>query len=237
MRKIFTLIELLVVVSVIAILISLLLPLLGRAKEMAYATFCLNNVRQCMLGISSYGNDFNGMLTTCENYSTHTGAGYGAWARLMTTGTSYLPPKVVYCPLLRSEETDLMRTETYGIMAAQNGWTWAWLKNEKIQNLFGDEVYYNRDPHFGYNLARIRNASRFPLLADTCSIDAATGKKTGNRQFCPGTDQGDYKVSLHHLSSAVCGFPDGHAERRERAYFQSMQFRAVLLQFQVVIFP
>jgi len=124
MRRIFTLIELLIVVSVIAILISLLLPLLGRAKEMALATFCLNNVRQCMMGISSYGNDFNGMLTTCENYSTHTGAGYGAWARLMTTGTSYLPPKVVYCPLLRSEETDLMRTETYGIMAAQNGWTW-----------------------------------------------------------------------------------------------------------------
>ena len=190
MRRIFTLVELLIVVSVIAILISLLLPLLGRAKEMAYATFCLNNVRQCMMGISSYGNDFNGMLTTCENYSTHTGAGYGAWARLMTTGTSYLPPKVVYCPLLRSEETDLMRTETYGIMAAQNGWTWDWLKKEKIRNLFGDEVYYNRDPQFGYNLSRIRNASRFPLLADTCSIDAATGKKTGNRQFCPGTDQG-----------------------------------------------
>ena len=130
-----------------------------------------------------------------------------------------------------------MRTETYGIMAAQNGWTWDWLKKEKIRNLFGDEVYYNRDPQFGYNLSRIRNASRFPLLADTCSIDAATGKKTGNRQFCPGTDQGDYKVSLHHLGSAVCGFPDGHAEKRERAYFQSMLFRAVLLHFQVVTFP
>ena len=235
MRKFFTLIELLIVIAVIAILVGLLLPLLGRAKELAYATFCLNNVRQCMMGIQAYGDDFSGMLTSCENYNTHTGACYGAWARLMTTGTSYLSPKVVYCPALNSEKSDLLRTETYGIMAAQNGWTWAWLGKEKIRTLFGDEVYYNKDPHYGYNLARIRNPSRFPLLADTCSIDAGTGRKAGNRQFCPGTDQGDYKVSLHHLNSAVCGFPDGHAERRESAYFQSMLFQAILVGYQVLV--
>ena len=36
-----------------------------------------------------------------------------------------------------------MRTETYGIMAAQNRWTWDWLKKEKIRNLFGDELSFN----------------------------------------------------------------------------------------------
>lgn len=233
-KSMFSLIELLIVIAIIAILAGLLLPALGKARQSAVALSCLSNVKQCMLGIQSYGNDHNGMLITCENKSTSTGAGYGAWARLLTVA-SYLKPSVVYCPLFRVEKTDTNRTETYGAMMAHNGWTWDWLGKEKISGMFGNELLYKQDPFFGYLLLRIKSPSRFLLLADTCSIDAE-GKKTGNRQFCPGTENGDYKVSLHHQRLAAGGFSDGHAERLGVSWFQSMLFKAVMCDYQVLTF-
>jgi prepilin-type N-terminal cleavage/methylation domain-containing protein len=67
-RKAFTLIELLVVISIIALLLSVLVPSLSLAKERAMEVLCETNIRQYGLGMVMYCNDNDNKFANSEDW-------------------------------------------------------------------------------------------------------------------------------------------------------------------------
>jgi prepilin-type N-terminal cleavage/methylation domain-containing protein/prepilin-type processing-associated H-X9-DG protein len=96
----FTLIELLVVIAIIAILASMLLPALARAKDKAWATKCLSNFKQIGIATVLYANDYNDSLPL----SAHHGASFVGVLRPYLSGTN-----LWRCP------RDLNKTRNYSL--------------------------------------------------------------------------------------------------------------------------
>ena len=61
-RRGFTLVELLVAIGIISVLISILLPVMHKARESAWATVCKSNMRQIGMGFSMYCDENKGRL-------------------------------------------------------------------------------------------------------------------------------------------------------------------------------
>ncbi len=69
-RSAFTLVELLVVIGIIALLVSILLPALGRARETAVGIKCASNLRSIGQGLFAYANENGGAVPPSYLYRT-----------------------------------------------------------------------------------------------------------------------------------------------------------------------
>lgn len=82
-RKGFTLIELLVVISIIALLLAILMPALGKVKEKARSLVCRSNQKQCLLVCAVYASENNDSTVPSWQRLAILGMGSQQWSTFM----------------------------------------------------------------------------------------------------------------------------------------------------------
>jgi len=202
----FTLIELLVVIAIIAILASLLLPSLGKARQTAYMSACQGNERQIGQVMRMYIDDQGGAYPSAIFWPTVSGdyrywqvALYNAGVVKKGVGAN------VYCPsgetsgyVLDSTPSGIWKC-ALGPKSKSNGWT--------------------SQTHYGMNAMSFQNVYLKDAMIKSPSllihmVDSTGELTTGECSVVYKPGNGTLMIGFRHSSRTNVLYCDGHVDGR-----------------------
>jgi len=218
--KNFTLIELLVVIAIIAILASMLLPALSKAREKARTISCVNNLKHCALTSQFYTDDNDSFLPVSVKIS---GFGYCRWSWFMNEYYD-LSFKSMLCPTKDDPKQYISYSNnlekyniTYGAWLMANP---TYASSRAAIAKFGN-VFLNPASSCYYTTYReMKSTSEYPLFMD--SWMSGQNNNFGIAVIFAGLK--GQNISINHGKNVNIAFGDGHVESETINYFTSRSY-------------
>jgi prepilin-type N-terminal cleavage/methylation domain-containing protein/prepilin-type processing-associated H-X9-DG protein len=186
-KKGFTLIELLVVISIIALLLSILMPALSRVKDQARAVVCSSNLKQWGLIFGLYLNENNDKFSSGSHLAdgSYDVKGPGRWISSMK---DYYPENDNYdlflCASAKRPGIDSNGDRTPGLEVAETAWGMLPDAHWYIEGMYGsygfnwyaynakkNKMIYVYDTNNNWGNPNYENASKIPLFFDSTWIN------------------------------------------------------------------
>lgn len=200
----FTLVELLVVIAIIAILASMLLPALNKARNTARTSACINNLKQCILAQLTYADSYNEYLPVPYFGDSWMGSTYVYWSMGLEK-LKYLPGAlqnptkkgIINCPAIAYSLTQYRWAGSYGQIYARKNTapSYTFIKLSQIK----------------YSSGRVWLADSFTGLAPSYVIGGNLDYHPDSSYLSYGTDSIIYAI---HNGLANAAYIDGHVESK-----------------------